>query len=103
MTTDEIAVFRARLGALLVRLDAQETAHEVRRRYQPNIYRIDHYLRAADDCATALHAGKTAEQAFAQSFVATRGMHGIAKKLGLRLDVERGDWIAIAAATSSAA
>ena len=99
MTTDDIAAFRARLGALLVRLDAQESARE----RTPNIYRIGHYLRAADDVATALHAGKTPEQAFAQSFVATRGMHGIAKKLGLELDVERGDWIASAAATSSAA
>jgi hypothetical protein len=30
---------------------------------------------------------------FAEAFNPTRGMHGVARRLGLALDVERGRWI----------
>lgn len=86
----EIAAIRFRLGHLLTALDLNESLRE----RVVNIYRLGHYLRAADDFATALHAGRRdAEEAFAETFNPTQGMHKIAKTLGLALGVEHGAWV----------
>lgn len=94
MTLTNPQTFRTRLVHELTALDAREAAAETRRRLRVNIYRIAHYLRAADDVMTALMTrGQTAERAFADAFVATRGMHTVARRLGLNLDVAHGEWI----------
>jgi len=89
-----IEAMHTRLVSELTQLDARESQQEAKRRHRVNIYRIAHYLGAAQ--ATLEDGGDTLEsfaKAFADNFVATRGMHGIAKRLGLPLDVERGDWV----------
>ncbi len=50
-----------------------------------NIYALPQMLKAAE--------GVEDEQGFMDSFTPTRQNHGIAKKLGLKLDVQRGRWV----------
>lgn len=78
-----------KLVSLLTQLDARE------QRNHPNIYRIGHYLGAAQDFNAAVAKGQHPDGAFADIFVPTRGMHAIARKLGLRLDVQHGRWVAL--------
>lgn len=77
----------------LVRLDIREEASERKRGNRVNVYRIAHYLRAADNVRTSVEHGSSPSFAFASAFCATRGMHRIARNLGLALDVKRGEWI----------
>ena len=50
-----------------------------------NIYALAHYLRAAE--------GVTDAESFARAFNPTRGMHRVARNMGLNLDVDRGEWV----------
>jgi hypothetical protein len=54
-----------------------------RRGYNP--YALAQYFEAAQDVTDAA--------SFAEAFNATREMHGVARRLGLGLDVERGAWV----------
>lgn len=79
----------------------EDDKRQAKRERVPNIYRIGHYLKALDDCeagADSLTMNGHSElrawsEAFADTFMPTRDMHRIARKLGLLLDVERGQWI----------
>lgn len=57
-----------------------------------NPYALGHYFRAADDVITGIGNGATPEAAFADAFNATRTMHRVARALGLKLNVVRGEW-----------
>ena len=48
-------------------------------------YALGHYFRAAE--------GVTDSDSFAAAFTPTREMHGVAKRLGLHLDVSFGRWM----------
>jgi len=50
-----------------------------------NPYALPQYFEAAKDVQDA--------RSFAAAFNPTRGMHGIARRLGLALEVERGAWV----------
>ena len=85
----------SRLGKLsheLTALDRKESLREIKRGGRENIYRLGHYLNAADAVKAAVRKGRSATEAFASNFNPTRGMHGVAKRLGLGLDVARGQW-----------
>ncbi len=73
--------FQARLTHELTALDIRESKRE----RSPNIYRLGHYLEAAE--------GVTDAASFAKAFNPTRGMNTVARKLGLGLDVNRGRWV----------
>lgn len=88
---------RLRLISELTQLDQREEANERKRRYPVNYYRLGHYLGAGDEVADAVDTGIDPATAFAQHFTPTRGMHTVARRLGLTLDVERGRWISTAA------
>jgi hypothetical protein len=81
------------LVSLLTQLDEQETARERARRLSPNIYRLAHYLGAAQDMRDDVARGVAPHVAFAGMFTPTRGMHHIARTLRFPLDVERGQWV----------
>lgn len=74
---------------LLTELDRKESARE----RHPNIYRIGLYFQAARDVANTIAAGVSPEVAFADTFTPSRGMHSIARALGLKLNVDRGRWV----------
>lgn len=79
-----------RLVMALTALDQREAQRE----RTPNIYRLGHYLGAAQDMGAMVAKGATPEAAFADTFVPTRGMHRVARELGLALDVDdRGRWL----------
>lgn len=73
--------FKAQLTHQLIELDIRESKRE----RSPNIYRLGHYLEAAE--------GVTDARSFADAFNPTRGMHTVSKKLGLGLDVKSGHWV----------
>jgi hypothetical protein len=50
-----------------------------------NHYALAQYFEAAEGVYDAA--------SFAEAFNPTRGMHGVARRLGLALDVERGRWV----------
>ena len=91
-----IGSFRLRLLHELTELDRRESAGEVKRRYPVNIYRLSLYLGAANDVLASIEDGSTPEDAFTSAFTPSRGMHTVARRLRLRLDVERGRWIPLA-------
>lgn len=72
--------FQARLSKELKDLDTKEMAQKG---WNPNALRL--YLKAAKDVVDS--------STFANAFTPTRGMHRVARNLGLGLDVERGKWI----------
>ncbi len=73
----------------LTQLDARESKRE----RHVNFYRLGIYLNAVDTFIEDVNAGATRETAFANTFVPTRGMHTVARKLLLDLDVQHGQWI----------
>jgi hypothetical protein len=81
------------LASLLTQLDDREGRHELKRYGRVNIHRIALYLQAADRVRDRVARGEAPGSAFAEEFTPTRGMHTIAKKLGLGLDVQRGQWV----------
>ena len=80
--------FGAALAHELTRMDRADSS---RRGWNP--YALGQYLQAAERVAQDIAAGATRERAFADAFCPTRGIHGVARRLGLALDVERGEWI----------
>lgn len=72
--------FHTRLVHELTALDQRESK---RKSYNP--YALGQYLKAAE--------GVTNAASFAKAFTPARIMHAVAKRLGLRLGVERGFWI----------
>ncbi len=72
--------FHQRLISELTQLDNRES---MRKHHNP--YALSHYFKAAE--------GVTDAKSFADAFIPTRGMHRVAKNLGLGLDVEKGRWI----------
>lgn len=86
---------RDKLVSLLTQLDAKQAQQEMRAGRRVNIYRIGIYLEAANDFDALMRKGKAAEAAYAEVFTPSRPMHGIAKKLGLALDVDRGQWVVV--------
>lgn len=83
-----------KLVSLLTQLDAREQKKDY------NIYRIGHYLRAAQNFSAAVSKGQSPEAAFADIFAPARSMHTIARKLGLHLDVQRDRWIILPTAVN---
>lgn len=81
-----------KLAHELTALDIKESRRELKRYGRENIYRLSHYLRAADEVKKAVRGGKSLSEAFASNFNPTRGMHGVARRLGLGLTVQRGQW-----------
>ena len=77
--------FHTRLIHELTALDKRQST---KRGYNPNALGI--YFQAAENVTDA--------KSFANAFTPTRGMHTVAKKLGLPLDVERGDWVLLSEA-----
>ena len=72
--------FHDRLISKLTELDRREM-----RWSGHNPYALAQYFAAAQ--------GVTGAASFARAFNPTRGMHRVARELGLPLDVQRGQWI----------
>jgi hypothetical protein len=72
--------FHTKLVNELTALDRREAKGKAH-----NPWALGHYLSAAK--------GVTDSASFARAFIPTRGMHTVAKRLGLGLDVERGNWV----------
>lgn len=79
---------------LVNEITTQDRRDSVRKGY--NRYALGIMLGAAQECTAEIEAGKRPEDAFAEHFTPTRGNHGIARRLGLKLDVQRGQWIKLA-------
>ena len=79
--------FKDRLIHELIALDQKQSAKKGYNRFALAIY-----LQAADSCAEMVDSGITQVTAFTDCFTPCREMHGIAKRLGLALDVDRGQW-----------
>lgn len=83
---------RADFGRKLAHLvTEQDRAASKRRGYNP--YALGIMLGAAHECEAAVTAGERPEVAFAEHFTPTRENHTMARKLGLLLDVQHGQWI----------
>jgi len=72
--------FHTKLIHELTSLDRRQST---RRGYNP--YALPQYFAAAENV--------TDSASFADAFTPTRGMHRVAKNLGLNLEVDRGQWI----------
>ena len=72
--------FHDQLISELTQLDQRQSK---RKGYNP--YALPQYFTAAQDVTDAA--------SFADAFTPTRGMHRVAKNLGLSLDVIRGLWV----------
>ena len=79
--------FRDKLISELTQSDQRQS---IKAGYNRNALAI--YLNAADTCCEMVDKGATQETAFMEVFTPCREMHKVAKKLGLILDVERGQW-----------
>ena len=79
---------------LVMEITTQDRKDSTRKGHNP--YALGIMLGAAQECTDAIAAGQSPESAFAEHFTPTRGNHGIAKRLGLKLDVQRGQWIKLA-------
>ncbi len=86
-------LFRARLVSALTHADRKESDRERKRGSRVNLYRLGHYLAAAENVCGEIEAGTAPALAFARSFNPTAAMHRVAKALGLTLDVQRGRWV----------
>ena len=89
---EEEATQRYQFGMLSSHL-TQYDQRLAKRESHPNIYRIGHFLKAAQDMEKAVKSGQDMESAFADSFTPSGPMETIAKKLGLGMAVQRGEWV----------
>lgn len=80
--------FRTKLTSELIQLDTKQAMKKGHNRFAIGIY-----LRAVDTCVELIADGMSIDEAFSETFTASRDMHGIAKRIGLKLDVQRGNWI----------
>jgi hypothetical protein len=83
----------AMIGMYLTELDAREGKQEVKRCGRANLYRLGHYLGAAQRVRDRVAQGTDFATAFTREFIPTRGTHWVARKLELPLDVDRGKWV----------
>jgi hypothetical protein len=83
----------ALIGRYLTELDERESLAEVKRYGRANIYRLGHYLAAAEDVRDRVRLGESFTVAFTRAFGPTRGTHWVARKLGLPIEVDRGEWV----------
>lgn len=81
------------LDALAHELTTQDRAEAGKRGYNP--YALGIVLGAAQDVRDAVARGVPLADAFADAFNPTRGMHAVARRLGLPLDVQRGQWVKV--------
>ncbi len=81
--------------ALAHELTTQDRRESTTRGYNPHALGI--VLGAAQDVVDAVAKGASPIDAFADAFCATRGMHSVARRLGLALDVKAGRWVKIPA------
>ena len=79
--------FKDKLIHELTALDMREAKSK-----QHNPYAIAHYLRAADEVIDLIEHGIAPERAFSRVYIPTRGMRTVARHLGLKLDVIKGNW-----------
>lgn len=75
---------------LIHEITAQDRKDSTKKNYNP--YALALMFGAADECMATIAEGQTPEYAFREHFTPTRENHGIAKRLGLKLDVQRGRW-----------
>ena len=75
-----MTAFHDKLISELTQLDQRQSK---RRGWNP--YALPQYFTAAQNVTDAA--------SFADAFTPTKGMHRVAKNLGLNLDVERGQWV----------
>lgn len=80
--------FRAKLVSEIIQMDTKAATKKGH-----NPYAIGIYLRAVDSCMEMIAGGETEQNAFCEIFTPSREMHQIAKKIGLHLTVERGNWV----------
>lgn len=78
-----------------IQLVNEITEQDIRdsRKKSYNRYALGIMLNAANECIEEIEAGENAESSFSDHFTPTRENHGIAKRLGLKLDVQNGRWI----------
>ena len=88
--------FASRLTSALIAADRKESAAEVKAKRRPNVYRLGHYLHAAELTQIALETGASQTEAFVEHFTATREMHSVARQLGLAIGVQAGRWMVAA-------
>lgn len=79
--------FRDKLISELTQSDMRQSTKKGYNRFALGIY-----FQAADSCIELINKGATQETAFTECFTPCREMHKVAKRLGLRLDVDRGQW-----------
>jgi hypothetical protein len=81
-----------RLVSELTRMDDAQQVRDRKKGYRTNPYALALMFQAAQEVEQEVAAGRPFAEAFADHFTPTRGMHTIAKRLGLPLDVVRGQW-----------
>lgn len=85
-----MSTFGIKLANLVTEQDRKASG---KRNY--NRYALGIMLNAANECVAEIEAGSSPEDSFSDHFTPTRENHAIAKALGLRLDVQRGQWVKI--------
>jgi hypothetical protein len=85
--------FRARLLSALTDADRRDSDRERKRGVRVNLYRLGHYLAAADELCEDIGNGADPATAFRTHFNPTSDMHRVARSLGLALEVDRGRWV----------
>ena len=80
---------RAQLVSALIAMDKRASTKQG---WNPNALSLM-LGSVQDNFDPAVAAGASPEDAFMETFTPTRGTHGVAKKLGLALDVDRGQWV----------
>jgi hypothetical protein len=82
------------IGMYLTELHDREYKQELKRYGHANMYRLGHYLGAAQRVRErVVNGGEDFATAFTREFTPTRGTHWVARKLQLPLDVDRGKWV----------
>jgi BRCA1 C Terminus (BRCT) domain len=87
--------FRDRLISELTQMDERElkrTKGSRAKGYNPYALAIM-FRSVQENFDPAIARGASPEEAFMEAFTPTRQTHGVAKKLGLGLDVDRGKWV----------
>lgn len=90
--TGDTEGFRQALVHLLTDLDRKESEREAKRGIPVNIHRLSHYLKAADDVMSDIRRGTDPAKAFSDALTPNRANLSIARKLGLKLDVNPARW-----------
>lgn len=86
---------------VLIKWDEAESRAEMKRGRLPNIYRMGHYLKAAQDAQDEAEAevaeGADPDRAYVDAvtdhFTVTRRIHTFLKKIDPTVDVQYGNWV----------